>query len=373
MKRKIVITFIVIFVCFSFNNYVFAAPFGMLGARAMGMGGAFTAMSDDLTSVYWNPAGLGFLNTIDISMPYGKFSRDRGNTENALQRFQDSFFSANLPSLVSQFKENNMTISGDNSIGFIFGMPGFGLSLIDRDFISITPYWVKKSDTDLGKTPKNPSYLQYSALETNNYTFTICYGQASHGYFFGVNANYIEYKGYFQQEYISLLNKIDIPTLLDDALNGSKENDRLWSFDAGLMIFMGTYRLGLVAKNVNSPEFKIPSDREITFEPQYRLGFAMPITTGMIVDIDYDLQKNKMFDSDLKEQELAIGTEMQFAGGRYRLRVGGHKNLAYQGSPFNYALGAGLTMGIFKFDTAGSINQDNTIWNWSGMITLSFK
>ncbi len=32
------------------------------GARALGMGKAFTALADDPTAVYWNPAGLEFLN-----------------------------------------------------------------------------------------------------------------------------------------------------------------------------------------------------------------------------------------------------------------------------------------------------------------------
>jgi len=29
-----------------------------IGARAQGMGGAYTAMANDVTSVFWNPAGL---------------------------------------------------------------------------------------------------------------------------------------------------------------------------------------------------------------------------------------------------------------------------------------------------------------------------
>ena len=33
-----------------------------IGARAMGMGGAFVALADDATAAYWNPAGLGLLN-----------------------------------------------------------------------------------------------------------------------------------------------------------------------------------------------------------------------------------------------------------------------------------------------------------------------
>ena len=36
------------------------------GARAMGIGGAFTALSDDVTSIYWNPAGLARMDKQEI-------------------------------------------------------------------------------------------------------------------------------------------------------------------------------------------------------------------------------------------------------------------------------------------------------------------
>lgn len=45
------------------------------GARALGMGGAFTGVADDGGAVYWNPAGMGFdqrrhlFNTLYRSMP----------------------------------------------------------------------------------------------------------------------------------------------------------------------------------------------------------------------------------------------------------------------------------------------------------------
>lgn len=41
-----------------------------VGARAMGMGGAFTAIGDDTSAVWWNPAGLGQLTRAELSGMY---------------------------------------------------------------------------------------------------------------------------------------------------------------------------------------------------------------------------------------------------------------------------------------------------------------
>ncbi len=37
-----------------------------LGARAMGMGGAFVAVADDVTALHWNPAGLASLERVEV-------------------------------------------------------------------------------------------------------------------------------------------------------------------------------------------------------------------------------------------------------------------------------------------------------------------
>lgn len=348
-----------------------AIPFGSFGARAMGMGNSFTAVSDDLTAVFWNPAGLGYLQNIQITLPYGRFTEDRENTGNNLQRFQDRLFSTGLPDLVSQYKNEEMSISSENNIGFVFGMPGFGLSLIERSFASVTPQWSLK-ETTYKTELENGSELLYSGLKTYKYALSFCYGSRESGYFIGANANYVEYKSYFQVQPIALLTSTDAVTLSDDALDGPSNRDSLWSYDLGLLLFLSGYKIGITAKDINKPAYQLPDDSEIEFKPQYRAGISFPLSAGMIASIDYDLKPNKLFNTDLEEQLLSIGTEMSFVGGQYRLRAGGHKNTSQTGSPFHYTLGFGLNYAFFSIDSAASINPDTDIWNWSATVTINF-
>ena len=50
---------------------VHAQTFGVVGTRAKGMGGAFVAVADDATAVYWNPAGVATGATFDLQVSKG--------------------------------------------------------------------------------------------------------------------------------------------------------------------------------------------------------------------------------------------------------------------------------------------------------------
>ncbi len=61
-------------------DYLHGSDLGMgIGARAMSMSGAFTAVADDASAVYWNPAGLAQLtdNQIFLSGLKDQYVSDR--------------------------------------------------------------------------------------------------------------------------------------------------------------------------------------------------------------------------------------------------------------------------------------------------------
>jgi hypothetical protein len=71
-----------------------AQPFAVLGARPLGMGGAFVAVADNALAQYWNPAGLGPQTNFDLQVPVntkveftGGVLSDINNISNAANDF----------------------------------------------------------------------------------------------------------------------------------------------------------------------------------------------------------------------------------------------------------------------------------------------
>ncbi len=80
MKKIITI---ILFVTFQAVNYgggfskvgTTAAQFLKIGvgARAMGLGGSFTALANDVTSLYWNPAGITNINNFSLAVSHSEW------------------------------------------------------------------------------------------------------------------------------------------------------------------------------------------------------------------------------------------------------------------------------------------------------------
>ncbi|KPL18580.1 MAG: hypothetical protein AMJ92_07385 [candidate division Zixibacteria bacterium SM23_81] len=83
-----------------------------LGARAMGMGGSAIAVSEDISALYWNPAGLAQVRRIEFS---GSLSHQRYTSKTTY--FQNA----------SKDRESNTRL---NAIGMVFPVPTYRGSLV---------------------------------------------------------------------------------------------------------------------------------------------------------------------------------------------------------------------------------------------------
>jgi long-subunit fatty acid transport protein len=63
-----------------------------IGARAMGMGGAFIGVADDYTALHWNPAGLSQIKWMEA---FGGLSHEKVNSDTVYFGSNDSTFSSN--------------------------------------------------------------------------------------------------------------------------------------------------------------------------------------------------------------------------------------------------------------------------------------
>ncbi len=55
-----------------------AQPFETIGVRALGMGGAFVAVADDVSAIWWNPAGLATGGLFSMAVDYESFDERSG-------------------------------------------------------------------------------------------------------------------------------------------------------------------------------------------------------------------------------------------------------------------------------------------------------
>jgi len=94
------------------NEISFLTDYTGFGARALGMGGAYTSIGGNYSSVYWNPSGLGLVKRQELYMSFLQM-----NTKNSA-----SFYGNDLESSKNQTKLD--------ALGYVFPVPTYKGSLV---------------------------------------------------------------------------------------------------------------------------------------------------------------------------------------------------------------------------------------------------
>ena len=270
----------------------YAQTFGGLGSRAEGMGGAFVAVADDASAVYWNPAGLAWPTgaTFDAQLFTGR------SPSAAIGTASSTFFAAAMPVLGVSFYHARQPHAG------VPGLP----TVSDSD------------DRQNGGSGE----VQLRSIGTTNFGVTVLQ---------------------------SIVNRVVIGTTVRVVSGGIEdfEGRTTIDLDAGAMFSAGPVRLGITGRNLR--ELRFQADGEpIPLKRQVRLGAAWAPRSAVhgvhgpfSLAFDVDLTTTPGPAGDMRE--AAAGGEYWIAEGRVGGRAGVRWNVADWNDP---AISAGVTVKI---------------------------
>jgi len=229
-----------------------------VGARQLAMGGAFIAIADDASAVYWNPAGLVQLKNIEFTYTRTMNNRDKIN--------YDDFFS------FAWCNENQGTAVAWSYIG-----SGFKY-LIDYT----------EDGSPITFEPKNQRYVISVAKKLWE------------GFSIGAN----------------IRSSRHTYTLSAPGYWPYSESDSNIELDLSVLCKFGDLlTAGVLVQNVNKPKYTI-MDESWTMVRNVRPGIALRITDSLRISADYyDLLKEAQLDD-----RLMLGTEMTL--GNFAFRAG---------------------------------------------------
>lgn len=257
-----------------------AQPYEAVGLRALGMGGAFVAVADDASAVYWNPAGLA-------TGRFFSFVFDVGRVENDVEATGAG------PGRVGERRDGSL---------LALGTPPLGLSYYRLSSVTarVTPESTGES-ADLAR------------LRTSHVGVTLVQTLVD-GLHLGGTLKYVHGTG-------ASVSGVDAPQdALDAASTLPDRGDSAFDVDLGLMADLGRVRAGVAVRNLLEPRFEVAAGSELTLGRQVRAGVAVFPTETLSLAADADLTATT--DLTGERRSLALGGEQRLWRERVGLRGG---------------------------------------------------
>jgi len=164
---------------------------------------------------------------------------------------------------------------------------------------------------------------------------------------------------------------------LEDELETYDEDDGGFGVDLGVLYHAPTLplRLGLLARNINSPSFDTWDGGSIKEKMQLRAGAEVELVEEwLVLAADYAATENETLFPGYKSRMGGIGIAMEgypgiFAGS---LRLGLMKNLAESDSSVVYTAGLGFGLKWFNVTLSGAVSGDETTYDGDSFPTESY-
>lgn len=390
-----------------------ASEFQPLGFQSIGMGGAGVASAKGSMAAYYNPALLAQSpDNVEVSLGVGLGVRDYNLGENV-----DTLSNLELTDTLDRIA-NNAPISGRNtnedstnivkaqetlekigtnngisamptaylstqvkeySIG-VFGTSDIAVSAnVDTKHLDLS---VEDNGNYYSYTPSTDTYsaidedtYRASSLEyalDNGLTYLKAKGlvlievPVSYAHKFdtslgsvgvGGSVKYMQGTTYLQTQNIDTDSDSAIDT---DSLDQNQKDSSNFGLDLGVIFKPNKVEkltVGLVAKNINAPEFDTVSSEKLTADMQLRTGLLYGVSESVDVAGDLDLVENDTFIDGYKSQQIGGGINYHpFSW--ISLRGGLMQNIANSNEGLVYSAGIGLGFKKFRLDVAGQMSDE---------------
>ncbi len=313
-----------------------AQSFDQVGTRAKGMGGAFTAVADDATATWWNPAGVPNSFVVDAVLD----GQSSGFTDNA------------------QLRANQSGGAKNGAVGFAFCFPAVGLSY----------YRVRQTGIDpatAGSVPgrQDPATgLLARSLLTEQFGVSLV---QSLGDRLVIGATLRVVHGG-----VAIAPSVagDADASLDAAADADGPTRTTGDIDVGAVLHLHHLRLAVAARNLTAPEFPSTDGIAWRIDRVVRVGVAVvgdPQRAGRqdwTVSADADLTRETTPFGD--RRDVAVGAERWIAHRRVGLRGGLRVSTVDEArAAVSGGASVGLTSGVWV-EAQATGGADRTTRGW---------
>ncbi|CUS35972.1 conserved exported hypothetical protein [Candidatus Nitrospira nitrosa] len=365
----------------AWSSLASAAEFVISGPRAMGMGGAGVAVTTNALATYWNPAGLAMTQTVDVRLQGGGQATDRlgiGDALHDLENFDRNDLSpanqVKAQSIADRINRPGAMVSVNGSAGLYFkghlGEHAFGFNVSDvatgGGFLA-TPVTVTPP-AGPGSPVTVTGQMALRGLEARQLAFSYAYAFADKTFSIGITAKVIQgasYNGSTELQGGSGVSTTDH--------FGKPNISTTYGIDMGAIYRPSSWiRVGVVAKDLNTPTFDAAGGGTLKLEPQVRVGLAVNPYSTLTLTADVDATSNKTFVPGVKSQLLSLGLEQTILSEFLSFRIGTFKNMQDASTPFIPTAGLGMRWFNFRADAGGGYDFREKGALVSASISLTF-
>ncbi len=251
-----------------------AQAFESVGARALGMGGAFVGVADDACATWWNPAGLATGPIFGLALEKSHFETER-------------------------------------EMGFGLPQPAErGTFFLSAASLPLGLSYASTKEAFATQGPADEALVR--GLRTRQFGATVVQS-LSDSIVVAATLKYV--RGIVLS---GPLGAGQSPADAMEALDG--EASGAFDADLGVLVTSGRLKAGLTLRNVASPEFE-EEGLAVEIPRRARAGVSYAISTALLMAIDVDLQA---VEGEVgKSRLLATGAEWRIAGStRFAVRAG---------------------------------------------------